>query len=310
MRKRVDGQMLGGFLKFFKGLDGRVKVAIAGIGIQNWGQRLSMQYNQLYAMDLGADAVALGLLNSIGAAVSSIVSVPLGLATEKYTVKRIMLLGLALTAISATIFILAGDWWILIPAFIMGGRLIRIMPLTDIIFITATKPEQRATIMSLSRVIWGMLDMFAPMMAALIVASYGGINAQGIRPLYYIQLVLTIFVLFFIAGKLQPLPVHNDRKGGELGSKGMSFFREYRELFRGEKWLKRWIGLRIIQQFGASLAMPFVPLWMVNVKGATPSILGMMGTASVVMSLALQIPAGRLADKVGRKKVFFLLRPI
>ena len=75
-------------------------------------------------------------------------------------------------------------------------------------------------------------------------------------------------------------------------------------------WLKRWIALRTVRQFGMNLAMPFVSLWMVNVKGATPYILGMMGTVSTIMSLVLQIPAGRLADKVGRKKVFYILRPI
>jgi hypothetical protein len=33
-------------MAFFKGLNRRVKVAIAGSGIQNWSQSLSLQYNQ------------------------------------------------------------------------------------------------------------------------------------------------------------------------------------------------------------------------------------------------------------------------
>jgi MFS family permease len=298
------------FFRFFRELDSRVKVTIAGIGIHNWGLQLTMQYNQLYATDLGADAVSIGLLNSIAAAVSSIVAVPLGWAAEKYTARKVMLLGLACAALSAAIFALAGNWLMLIPAFILGSRLVRILALADIIFITATKPQQRATVVALSRVVWGILNIFAPMTAALIVASFGGINAQGIRPLYYIQLVLTVFVSLFIAGKLQPLPSHLDRKEDKLGSKGASVFQGFRELFQGEKWLKRWVAIRIIRQFGINLTMPFIPLWMVNVKGATPYILGTMGAASVIMSLALQIPAGRLADRIGRKRVYFLLRPI
>lgn len=295
--------------RFFKELDRRVKVAIVGTGIQNWSQQLTMQYNQLYAGDLGASAVELGLLNSIGAAVSSVVSFPLGWAAERYTVRKVMLLGIALAAISAIIFALAGNWWMLIPAFILGGRVARIMPLTDIIFITATNPQQTATVMSLSRVIWGVLNTFAPMTAATIVDSFGGINARGIRPLYYIQLVLTIFVFLIIASKLQPLPSHVGSERAKSSSTVTSFIQDYRELFKGEKWLKRWIALRIVRQFGISLAMPFTPLWMVNVLGATPLILGTMGTASVVISLVLQIPTGRLADKIGRKKAYFLLRP-
>jgi len=75
-------------LKFLKELDGRVKVAITGTGIQNWSQSLSSQYNQLYARDLGAGYVEIGSLNSVGAAVTSIVSVPLGWVAEKYSVKK------------------------------------------------------------------------------------------------------------------------------------------------------------------------------------------------------------------------------
>jgi MFS family permease len=297
-------------LRFFKELDRRVQVTIAGVGIHNWGRQLTMQYTQLYATDLGADALDIGLLNSITAAVSSIVSVPLGWVTEKYTVRKVLLLGLACAAMSAAISALAGNWLMLIPAFIIGARLVRIMPLADIIFITATQSQHRATVMGLSRVAWGTLNLFAPMAAALIVANSGGISAQGIRPLYYIQLVLTLLVLLFLARKLQPLPSHVDRETGRPGLKGATFIQDFRELFKGEKWLKRWMALRVIQQFGTSLAAPFVALWMVNVKGATPHILGMMGTASVITSLALQVPVGRLADRIGRKRAFLLLRPV
>ena len=298
-------------MKFLKELDGRVRVAIAGTGIQNLGQSLSGQYNQLYARDLGAGYVEIGSLNSIGAAVSSIVSVPLGWAAEKHSVKRVLLLGLTCAMASATIYALAGSWWVLIPAIILSSIAMRIInPLTDVIFVTCTKPEQSGTVMGLSRVVWGVLNIFAPIIAAIIVANYGGINAQGIRPLYAIQLLLAMFVFLFMASRLQTLPTRVERKKDEPGTEGAGFVQYFRELFRDEKWLKRWMALRMIRQFGISIAMPFVPLWMVNMKGADPYILGIMGTTSAIMSSLLQIPAGRLADKIGRKKVFFLLRPI
>ena len=298
-------------LKFLKRLDRRVKVAIAGTGIQNWTQSFSSQYNQLYARDLGAEYVDIGSLNSIGAAITSTVSVPLGWAAERFSVKKVILLGLACAIASATIYALASNWWILIPAIILSSITMRIInPLTDVIFITCTKPEQSGTVMGLSRVVWGVLSVFAPMAAAIVVANFGGINAQGIRPLYFIQLLLSTFVFIFMATKLETLPTHIDRRKDRSSSKGAGFIQDFRELFKGEKWLKRWVALRMIRQFGISIAMPFVPLWMVNVKGADPYILGIMGTASTIMSSLLQIPAGRLADKIGRKKVYFLLRPI
>ena len=49
---------------------------------------------------------------------------------------------------------------------------------------------------------------------------------------------------------------------------------------------------------------------MVEVKGANPYILGIMGTIGTMMWVFLQIPSGSLTDKIGRKKVYLLLRPI
>ena len=56
--------------------------------MQVWGQNLSMQYNQLFATNLGANPVSLGLLNSIGSGISSIASIPMGWAAEEYGVKK------------------------------------------------------------------------------------------------------------------------------------------------------------------------------------------------------------------------------
>jgi MFS family permease len=198
----------------------------------------------------------------------------------------------------------------LIPAFIIGARLVRIKPLADIIFITASQPQHRATVMALSRVFWGTLNLFAPMTAALIVRNSGGIGAQGIRPLYYVQFALSVLVLLFMARKLQPLPGRSGPRGATPSLSLSAFIRDMRQLFEGERWLGRWVVLRLIRQFGLSLAVPFAVLWMVNMKGATPRILGIMGTVSVVSSLVLQVPAGRLADRIGRKRAYLLLRPV
>jgi MFS family permease len=164
--------------------------------------------------------------------------------------------------------------------------------------------------MGFSRVVWGVLNISAPLAAALIVSNFGGINTQGIRPLYFIQLLLTIIVFLFLTLKLQTLPTQINRKNDGSGFKLASFIQDFRELFEGEKWLKRWIILRMIRQFGMSIAMPFTMLWIVNMKGADPYILGVMGTVSAIISSLLQIPAGKLSDRKGRKKVFLLLRPI
>jgi len=299
------------FLRFFRRLDGRIKVAMSGAAVQYWSQAFSGQYNQLYARELGADYVQIGSLNSIGAGITSIVSVPLGWATENCGVRRILLLGFACAIISAAVYALAGSWWILVAAVILSTVALRIVyPLTDVIFIAYTRPEQSSTLLGLSRMVWGTLSIFAPLIAAVIVASFGGINAQGIRPLYFVQLFLTVVAFFLVAMKLKNIPTRVNREEEKPSSKDNRFIQDFQELFKGERYLKRWIVLRTIDQFAVNMAVPFIPLWMVNVKGASPYVLGAVGTVSAVTSSLLQVPAGRLADRIGRKRTYYLLQPL
>ena len=307
----IDVPVFERFLGFFRGLDRRVKVAIIGAGVQNWSQGFSNQYNQLYARGLGAEYIEIGSLNSISGAVTSIAAVPLGWIAESYGVKRVLLIGFLCSILSAVVFGSAENWWTLIPAFVLADLALRIIyPLTDVIFINCTEPGQSGTVMGLSRVVWGLLNIFAPMVAALMVAGFGGISVEGIRPLYYVQLFLAVLVFIFVALKLETLPAGIHRGEEALGGRISRFVQDFNELFEGERWLKRWMVVRTLQQFGMRMAFPFIPLYMVNVKGADPFILGVVGAASAAISSILQVPAGRLSDRIGRKRAYYLLRPI
>ena len=112
---------------FLKGFDRRLKVLFVAIGLQNWSTSLPSQYNQLYATSLGANPIELGSLNSIGSLVNSIISAPIGWVIDRYGVKRMLLLGMALSAIVSSVYGCAFNWWMLIPAIILtqiGMRLI------------------------------------------------------------------------------------------------------------------------------------------------------------------------------------------
>jgi len=299
--------LLEGSRSFFRELDRRIRATLVSIGVYNWAQQLTYQYNALYANSLGANGVQIGLLNGASAVVSSIASVPMGSAVEKYSIKKIMLLGIILDVISVTICVLAGNWWMLIPVFILHGKLIRVIPLADVAFTTFTEPHVRSTVMGLSRLVWGILNVFTPIAATVIVADFGGINAQGIRPLYYFEAALYVVTFFILAKGMGTTSGIAKQKG--LESTGINLIQHYRGFFKDDRYLKRWIAVRIVRDFAVGLSAAFIPLWMVNVKGATPYIFGTSITLSVVVFFLLSIPVGRLADKIGRKKTFYLLTP-
>ncbi len=299
---------IGDFFRFLKDLDRRIKATIIGTGIMDWGRNLTSRYDTLYANGLGADASDIGMLSSLASAVGAIVSIPMGWAVEKFGVKKVMLLSLVLFTLHAMIFALSGNWLMLIPAYIISARMARMNPLSDIVFITYTDPQKRATLMSLSRVFWAFLGIFAPLAAAFVVAAFGGINVEGIRPLYIIQTFSTIFVFALMFWKLPPIPGSSQKKG-DSESNWTSLAHGYQEVLL-DKYAGRFIMLNTVRRFASAISMPFVPLWMVDVKGADPYILGIMGAIGSIVSLTLQVPAGKLADMIGRKKVYYLFQPL
>ena len=118
-----------------------------------------------------------------------------------------------------------------------------------------------------------------------------------------------IFVFISIAYWLKDSTTTVEKTIGQTKKRG-SFLQDFRDMFKGEAGgnRKKWIIVKTLRNVGTRLAIPFVPLWLV-MKGADPYILGIMGSVQMIMTMLFQIPAGKLADKIGRKKAFYIFAP-
>jgi len=154
-----------------------------------------MSYNILFAQVLGASATVIGLLRSVGVAMQALAGIFIGLAIDKHYLRKVMLLGILCDILAMVIFILAWDWHMLIPAFILFS-LVRQMPLTDLTVVTFSNRSKRLSVMGLMRTVWGIASTLSPVIAGILVEYFGGITVGGIRPLYYLALVF--FLLTFV----------------------------------------------------------------------------------------------------------------
>jgi MFS family permease len=134
----------------------------------------------------------------------------------------------------------------------------------------------------------------------MIITGFGGLNVNGIKPLYYLQIIGFSLLLMFVFSEF----TEPSRRGLKIE---MDFGGSIRELFdRGTK-LKTWILFVSLSSIPLYMAtMVYVPLFAVEIKHADAFVLGGMAMASMVMPLILSIPLGRLADRIGRKKVLYL----
>ncbi len=267
---------------------------------------LALQYQPIFIAALGATAFQLGAANSIGGLSAAAIALPTGWLADRYGVRRIFLAAMALMLFGAFLFASAETWLIAIPALLIGNLGLQMESTAcPTVCGSCLKDEERATGMGLCDTLAATPGLIAPLIGAIVITRFGGLNAGGIRPLYYLQIIgFSLILIFVLAEFREP----ERRRGLKISSGFSGSIREL--LVRGIR-LKSWILFVSLSSIPLYMGtMVYVPFFAAEMKHADEIVLGGMAMASVVMPLLLSIPVGRVADRIGRKKVLYLTMSI
>jgi len=282
------------------------KVTVARSSLDWFFYRMGFPYLSVYTMALGATGTQLGIVNSVGMGIAGLVSPFTGWLIDRRGVKRIYLVGIALLAMSYLTYSVAQSWTIIIIAMVAYW-----LGMTTsyhgcmVICGNSLANEDRATGMGLCETFaMGILGVIAPMLGAVLVTTFGGVNVSGIRPLFFVGLVGIIATFFLILIQL------SNRRWGKLVETDSNFLGDLSQVFKQGYNLKRWLVIASVSYLPFGMLLPFTQPFAYEVKGADQYILGAMVTGFALTPLILGIPVGRLADKIGRKKVLYLTIPL
>ena len=295
--------LLAKFREFLSKQSKNYKVLLVrGIGAQSF-QQLVMNFNSLYIVELGASAFELSTVRAVGSVVSAAISLPVGWLSDVYSIKKIMTLGMIIQILSVAFYAFALDWrWIIAAVVCATLTITLVFRIENIILANSLADHNRARGYGTRETIMRVFSVFAPTIGGLIVHLFGGISVEGIRPLYYIQLVGFSAVSLFVIWKLDDIDVdRNERRN--------NFLEEYREMFNSGKNLKMFAILQSMGSITWGLSMPFPFVYAADFKGADAILVGYMGTSFGLIAMLLAIPMGIWADKRGRKFTIFLTRP-
>jgi len=281
------------------------KVTVARTSSSTFLYQLVFPYLSIYIMTLGATATQLGIVNSIGMGIAGLLAPLTGWLIDRIGAKRIYLIGIGLLIISYLAYSVAQGLTVIIVAataywlgFAVSGHT------CNVICANSLANEDRATGMSFCEIFAaGILGTAAPMLGAWLVTIFGGVNVSGIRPLFFVSLAGTIATFFLILSQL------SNRRWGRRDETGTSFLGDLSQIFREGHNLKRWIIITSIGYLPFGMLLPFTQPFAHQVKGAEQYVLGAMVTGFALTPLLFGIPLGRLADRVGRKKVLYLTIP-
>lgn len=260
-------------------------------------------YNSIYTTTLGADPVTLGSLSSVSSAINMAISMPSGWLLDIYSLKKVMGLGMAIYVLMVAMYAFARDWtWILAAMIIAPFTMALMFRSQHVMMVNSLRDEDRATGLGLRQIVAQVAGIISPIPAALLIQRFGGLTVEGIRPLYFIRMLGLVVLYVFVFIKLTDVPPHPR-------SEGRRFLQDFRQVLEGKEGLKAWITVSCLGSIIWGIMDPFTFLYAAEVKGADALTLGIMTTVSTLVSILVALPISGIADRSGRKKAIFLIRP-
>jgi MFS family permease len=282
------------------------KVTVARTSMDRLAYQMVFPYLSVYIVALGASATQLGIVNSIGMMIGGLFGPFTGWFIDRIGPKKIYLVGITFMAVCYLTYGLAQSWGVTIIAMIAYwlGFSTSIHSCATICGNCLVNRDRATGMMICETVTAGLLGMAGPIVATWLVSQFGGVNPDGIRPLFLSGLIITIATFVLVLTQL------SNQKWTKAYANRTSLFKEISEVFRSGKHLKRWIVIAAVTQLPLGMVFPFSQVFAYQVKGANEFILGAMVTGSALSSIVFAIPLGRLADRIGRKKVLFITIPL
>jgi MFS family permease len=282
------------------------KVTVTRTSLDRLAYQMVFPYLSIYILALGATATQLGLAISIGMAIAGFMGLFTGWFMDRFGPKTIYLLGISFLALSYLTYGMAPNW-----IFALAAMVIYWLGYSASIHSCSTvcgnclPNEDRATGMTFCETVAaGLLGMAGPILGASLVAFFGGINVAGIRPLFFVALAITLGTFAVVLTQL------SGRKRKTAIKVPPNLLKDLHQVLKQGRNLKRWLVIASVGSLPLGMVFPFSQVFAHGIKGADEFTLAAMVAGSALASIAFAIPLGRLADKVGRKKVLFIAIPL
>ncbi len=282
------------------------KVTVVRTSLDKFAYQMVFPYLSIYIVALGATATQLGLVNSIGMIIAGVISPLIGWSIDRNGPKKIYLFGISMLAVSYFTYGMASSWAVTIFAMIAYWLGFSMSTQSCSTICGNCLPNQdRATGMTICETVAaGLLGMAGPMLGAWLVSTFGGVNSGGIRPLFFVALSVSICTFMVVFTQL------SNRKWSMTAGSRPNIFADLSRIMKEGRYLKRWLVIASIGYLPLGMVFPFSQVFANKVKGADVLILGAMVTGASLTSILLALPLGRLADKVGRKRVLYITIPL
>jgi MFS family permease len=271
--------------------------------LMSLGENLWKKFLPKYLEALGAPVTTIGLFGTTEDFLDGVYQYPGGWIGDRLGRRRALLLFVTISIVGYAIYTVAPSWpWVFVGLIFITAWSNMASPTLFSTIGDALPSRQRAMGFTVQAVLKRLPIAVAPTLGGLIIAAHGLTGGVRISLLVTIALaILTVIACGFVT--LERIP---DPGRTRLAGVWKSLPRELRRLLLSDVFIRTCEGMVDV----------FLVLYATNVIGVTAPQFGFLVAIQMLTSMLAYVPAGRLADRTGRKPfvmatfVFFALFPI
>jgi MFS family permease len=268
-------------------LERNVTISSTAVLLLGFGEELWKKFLPKYLEALGASTPIIGLFGTSQDFLDAAYQYPGGLIADRVGRRRAFLIFIALAAVGYLVFLLARSWpFVFIAlAFAMAWQSMA-SPAIFAVIGDSLPRERRAMGFTLQSILKRVPIVIAPIIGGALIAAWGIV--KGIQAGLVITLVLAAITLVLVKRinvKVITADVTNMR----------GVWRSF------DSALKRLLISDIIIRTCEGMSGVLIILYVTNVKGVSIAWYGTLIAIQMITSILVYLPAGRMADRIGRK---------
>jgi MFS family permease len=275
------------WLRDFLSLERNVTIASAAILLIGFGEELWTTFLPKYLEALGATALIVGLFGTGQDFFDAVYQYPGGWLSDRYGRRRAFLIFIALASCGYVAYFLSRSW----PVVFVGLALSlawssMASPAIFAVIGDSLPRERRAMGFTLQSILKRVPTVIAPVLGGALIASRGVVS--GVRIGLVITLVLAAVTALLVlrinipVNRAEAINIHGIWKS-----------------FHGA--LKRLLISDVIIRMCEGMAGIFAILYVTNVQHFSVARYGTLIAIQKTTSILVYIPAGKIADRIGRK---------
>ena len=268
-------------------LERNVSIASAAVFLLGLGEELWKKFLPKYLQALGASTPIIGLFGTAEDFFDAIYQYPGGWIADRLGRRRAFLIFVALASAGYVVYYLAFSW----PLVFVGLALAMAWqsmasPAIFAVIGDALPPERRAMGFTLQSILKRVPIVIAPIIGGVLIASMGVVKGVHAGLLITLGLAaVTLLLVLKVDVAIKPSPATN------IAGVWRSFHTA----------LKRLLISDVIIRMCEGMTGVLTILYVTNVQGFSTARYGTLIAIQMIVSILVYIPAGKIADRIGRK---------